>query len=94
MSLVRCLAVVAAASTAALAASPIEVHGSQFVNSKSHDRLQLLGIDYQPGGSAGYTDKKDPLSDADSCLRDAALMQKLGVSAIEFLECIMVHRRN
>ncbi|KAI5293429.1 hypothetical protein KEM52_005541 [Ascosphaera acerosa] len=73
------LAALAAASGAALAVSPIEVQGSQFVNTKSGERLQLLGVDYQPGGSAGYTEKKDPLSDPDSCLRDAALMQRLGV---------------
>jgi hypothetical protein len=35
---------------------------------------------YQPGGSSGFTSKLDPLSDPDVCLRDAALMQRLGVS--------------
>ncbi|KAI5310895.1 hypothetical protein KEM55_003520 [Ascosphaera atra] len=82
MTLIRSLAALFAASSAALAASSIEIHGSQFVNSKSNERLQLLGVDYQPGGSAGYTSKKDPLSNADSCLRDAALMQKLGVNTV------------
>ena len=36
---------------------------------------------YQPGAQSGYDpeSKKDPLSDGDVCLRDAALMQRLGV---------------
>ena len=39
---------------------------------------------YQPGGSAGFKPESgiDPLSDGDNCLRDAALMQMLGVNAI------------
>jgi hypothetical protein len=39
----------------------------------------VKGDSYQPGGAAGFTKKLDPLSDADVCLRDAALMQRLGV---------------
>lgn len=62
----------------------IEIKGSQFVNSKSGDRFQMIGVDYQPGGEAGYKpeDKKDPLSDADTCLRDATLLQRLGVNTV------------
>jgi 1,3-beta-glucanosyltransferase GAS3 len=41
-----------------------------------------VGVAYQPGGSSGYTPGKDPLSDGTVCLRDAALMQQLGVNAI------------
>lgn len=39
---------------------------------------------YQPGGSAGYNPALgfDPLSDGAKCLRDAALMQILGINAI------------
>ena len=39
---------------------------------------------YQPGGQDGYkpTEGEDPLSDPDVCLRDAALMQILGINAI------------
>lgn len=39
---------------------------------------------YQPGGSSGYNPGSgvDPLSDGDICLRDAALMQQLGVNAL------------
>jgi hypothetical protein len=43
----------------------------------------IIGVDYQPGGQASYkpNEGKDVLSDADVCLRDAAVMQRLGVSA-------------
>lgn len=39
---------------------------------------------YQPGGSSGFdpTSGKDPLSDGGICLRDAILMQKLGINTI------------
>lgn len=39
---------------------------------------------YQPGGSAGFKPESgiDPLSNGTECLRDAALMQQLGVNAI------------
>jgi hypothetical protein len=42
----------------------------------------IVGVDYQPGGQASYKpgEGKDVLSDADVCLRDAVLMQRLGVS--------------
>lgn len=47
-------------------------------------RFEIVGIDYQPGGSSGYMPGSgiDPLSNATSCLRDAALMQQLGVNTI------------
>lgn len=55
-----------------------------FVNPKTGNRFQIVGVAYQPGGSAGYNPEKkiDPLSDKDVCLRDAALLQVLGVNAI------------
>ncbi len=39
---------------------------------------------YQPGGSAGFIGGSgiDPLSNGTLCLRDAALMQRLGVNTI------------
>lgn len=37
---------------------------------------------YQPGGSSGFDGTADPLSDADTCLRDAIIMQQLGVNTI------------
>jgi hypothetical protein len=62
----------------------LEVQGEYFVNPVSGNRFQIVGVAYQPGGSAGY-DKgagRDPLSNPDICLRDAALLQILGVNTI------------
>lgn len=44
----------------------------------------IIGVDYQPGGQAAYgsANSQDPLSNATACLRDAALMQELGVNTI------------
>ncbi|KAI2631647.1 glycolipid anchored surface protein [Xylaria nigripes] len=72
----------AAASVAAV--TPLEVQGSQFVNPKTGDAFQIIGVAYQIGGSAGYDPShgKDPLSDGDICRRDAALMQILGINTI------------
>lgn len=68
----------------ATAVQTIEIKGSDFVNSVTGDRFQLVGVAYQPGGSSGYDPASgvDPLSDGNACLRDAALMQRLGVNAI------------
>lgn len=64
----------------ARAVPTIEIKGSDFINSATGDRFQLLGVAYQPGGSSGFDPASglDPLSDGDVCLRDAALMQRLG----------------
>ncbi|MCJ1282943.1 hypothetical protein MMC26_002269 [Xylographa opegraphella] len=66
------------------AVQPIEVQGSEFVNSVTNQRFQVIGVAYQPGGSAGYMPQTgvDPLSNGTTCLRDAALMQKLGLNTI------------
>ncbi|KAM0143241.1 hypothetical protein ACHAP3_001374 [Botrytis cinerea] len=76
--------VLALCATVTLAVQTIEIQGSDFVNSVTGDRFQLLGVAYQPGGSSGYNPASgvDPLSDGAVCLRDAALMQQLGVNAI------------
>ncbi|KAI1822389.1 glycolipid anchored surface protein [Xylaria intraflava] len=76
------LALGAAASVAAV--TPLEVKGSQFVNSKTGDAFQIVGVAYQIGGSSGYDPSKgkDPLSDGDICRRDVALMQMLGINTI------------
>ncbi|KAI9679471.1 MAG: hypothetical protein M1817_005493 [Caeruleum heppii] len=68
----------------AIAVQPIEVRGSEFINTVTGARLQIVGIDYQPGGQSGYDpgSRRDPLSDGEVCLRDAALMQRLGVNAL------------
>lgn len=62
----------------------LEIEGSDFVNPKTGDKFEIVGVAYQPGGSAGYNPKTgiDPLSHADACMRDAALMQILGINAI------------
>lgn len=62
----------------------ITINGADLVNSVTGDRFQIVGVAYQPGGSSGYNPGSgvDPLSDKDVCLRDAALMQRLGVNAI------------
>lgn len=63
---------------------PIEVQSQDFVETGTGNRFEIIGVDYQPGGSAGFDPKsgKDPLSDEDICIRDAALMQKLGLNTI------------
>lgn len=74
-------AVCGLASTAA-AVNPVIVQGKDFVDSVTGDRFQIVGVDYQPGGSSGFNGSADPLSDKDACLRDAALLQYLGVNSI------------
>ncbi|CEJ57973.1 Putative 1,3-beta-glucanosyltransferase Gel2 [Penicillium brasilianum] len=81
-SYTRLLTAICALAGSAAAVTPLKVQGKDFVNSKTGDRFQILGVDYQPGGSSGFTAKKDPLSDGDVCLRDAALMQRLGINTI------------
>ncbi|TAQ89329.1 hypothetical protein B7494_g2308 [Chlorociboria aeruginascens] len=62
----------------------IDIKGADFVNSVTGDRFQLLGVAYQPAGQSGYDPASgiDPLTNGSACLRDAALMQQLGVNAI------------
>ncbi|KAK4934902.1 Glycolipid anchored surface protein 4 precursor [Elasticomyces elasticus] len=78
------LALVALFTSYTLAVSPLVVKGSDFVNTVDGTRFQIIGVAYQPGGSSGFNPGSglDPLSDASICLRDAVLMQKLGVNAI------------
>ncbi|KXL51075.1 glycoside hydrolase family 72 protein [Acidomyces richmondensis BFW] len=65
------------------ALNPIIVQEQEFIDSVTHDRFMVIGVDYQPGGQAAYgTGVGDPLSDPSACLRDAALMQNLGVNTI------------
>lgn len=56
----------------------------EFIDSKTNDRFMIIGIDYQPGGQGAYgaSNSQDPLSNGTTCLRDAALMQNLGVNTI------------
>lgn len=78
----RLLAAAFAFATTVSALSPLQVNGRNFVNPQTKQRFQIIGIDYQPGGSSGITETSDPLTDASACLRDAALMQRLGVNTI------------
>ncbi|KAI9836392.1 MAG: hypothetical protein M1819_001422 [Sarea resinae] len=78
------LALVALCAGITSAVQTIKVQGSEFVNSVTNDRFQIIGVDYQPGGSSGYNPGSgiDPLSNGTACLRDAALMQTLGINTI------------
>ncbi|KAL2160845.1 hypothetical protein VTH06DRAFT_1042 [Thermothelomyces fergusii] len=71
-------------ATLAAAVQPLEVRGKYFVNPKTGNRFQIVGVAYQPGGSAGYDKEsgRDPLSDPEVCLRDAALLQIIGANTI------------
>ncbi|KAK6194312.1 hypothetical protein LQW54_011586 [Pestalotiopsis sp. IQ-011] len=60
----------------------LSINGSNFVVDATSERFNLIGITYQPGGSSGFTADADPLSDPDSCLRDAIMMQQLGVNTV------------
>ncbi|KAL7274605.1 1 3-beta-glucanosyltransferase gel2 [Rhizina undulata] len=66
------------------AVHPVVVKGHDFVDSVTGDRFVLVGVAYQPAGASGYDPNSgtDPLSDGDICLRDASLMQKLGINTI------------
>jgi len=76
------LAVLTLCARAAIAVTSLEAQGADFVNPKNGDRFQIVGVAYQPGGSSGFNPGSDPLSDGAACLRDAALMQRLGINTI------------
>ncbi|KFY39857.1 hypothetical protein V495_05729 [Pseudogymnoascus sp. VKM F-4514 (FW-929)] len=78
------IALIALCAQVATAVTPLIIKGTDFVNSVSGERFQVIGAAYQPGGEAGYKPEtgKDPLSDGDICLRDAALLQRIGVNTI------------
>jgi len=73
--------VLALCATSAVAVSQVKVQGSEFVDG-NNKRFDIVGVAYQPGGSAGFGPGRDPLSDSKACGRDAAVMQKLGVNTI------------
>ncbi|KAK6203919.1 Glycolipid anchored surface protein 4 precursor [Pestalotiopsis sp. IQ-011] len=74
---------VALGATLAAAVPSLTVDGNRFVT-EGGDEFQVVGMAYQIGGSSGYDPShgKDPLSDAEVCKRDAALLQVLGVNTI------------
>ncbi|KAL8675812.1 MAG: hypothetical protein Q9186_007583 [Xanthomendoza sp. 1 TL-2023] len=71
-------------SISSVAVPNIKVQGADYVNNVTTDRFQIIGVAYQPGGSAGFIAGSgiDPLSNGTLCLRDAALMQRLGINTI------------
>ncbi|KAH6661219.1 beta-glucanosyltransferase gel2 [Truncatella angustata] len=71
-----------ALSGLASAVEYLSINGSNFVIDATQKRFDLIGITYQPGGSSGFSSSADPLSDPDTCLRDAIIMQKLGVNTV------------
>ncbi|KAJ3475926.1 hypothetical protein NLG97_g9294 [Lecanicillium saksenae] len=77
-------ALLALAATAVNAVKPLEIKGNEFYDPDTGNKFEIVGVGYQPGGSAGYKpdDNKDPLTDADACMRDAALMQILGINTV------------
>ena len=60
----------------------VKVQGADFVNNVTSNRFKIIGVAYQPGGSDEFANGNDPLSNGTLCLRDAALMQSLGVNTI------------
>ncbi|KAG5973145.1 hypothetical protein E4U55_000654 [Claviceps digitariae] len=76
-------ALVALGASLAAAVPLLEIEGDEFYNPKTGEKFEIVGIAYQPGGSAGFSETSpDPLSQPDACMRDAALMQAMGVNAI------------
>jgi len=71
-------------ATSAYGLDAIGISGQDFVVGTTNDRFHIIGMDYQPGGSSGYDpgSNKDPLSDADICRRDAAVMQMAGSNTL------------
>jgi hypothetical protein len=63
---------------------PVSIQGQDFIDSVTKKRFSIMGVDYQPGGQGGYMPQtgKDPLTDKTVCLRDAIMLQRLGVNTI------------
>ncbi|KAK0740531.1 glycoside hydrolase family 72 protein [Schizothecium vesticola] len=76
-------ALLALSASLAAAVPVLEAKGNVFVNPKTGNRFQIVGVAYQPGGASGYDPTvPDVLSVKENCIRDAALLQVLGVNAI------------
>ncbi|KAF2672362.1 hypothetical protein BT63DRAFT_398665 [Microthyrium microscopicum] len=76
--------VAAVLSVLVSAVDTADTKGIAFVDTATNKRLQIIGVDYQPGGQASFDPStgKDVLSDSSVCLRDAVIMQQLGVNTI------------
>ncbi|KAG5921138.1 hypothetical protein E4U42_005958 [Claviceps africana] len=76
-------ALVALSASLVAAVPPLEIVGNEIYNPETGNKFEVVGIAYQPGGSAGFSPTSpDPLSQPEACKRDAALMQAIGVNAI------------
>ncbi|KFA47772.1 hypothetical protein S40293_07144 [Stachybotrys chartarum IBT 40293] len=78
-------ALVALAATAVHAVPSLEIRGNDFVNPETGNKFHIVGMAYQPGGTSEYNPEengRDVLSDVETCKRDAALMQIMGINAI------------
>ncbi|KAF2083184.1 glycoside hydrolase family 72 protein [Saccharata proteae CBS 121410] len=71
-------------AASAAAVNTVEVKGQDFIDTSTNKRMYIIGVDYQPGGSSGYDESSglDPLTNGTACLRDAAIMQQLGINTI------------
>jgi hypothetical protein len=71
-------------TSVAVAVHPVEVQGQGLVDTVTKKRFMIVGVDYQPGGQAGYKPQEgsDPLTNKSVCLRDAIMLQKLGANTI------------
>lgn len=74
---------------AANALIPIEIKGNRFIrpalnSSDEGEVFQIVGVDYQPNGASGYdgSSDSDVLTHEDTCLRDAFVLQQLGINTI------------
>lgn len=83
------LAATAMLSAAANALIPIEIKGNRFIrpalnSTEEGEVFQIVGVDYQPEGASGYdgSSDSDVLTHGDACLRDAYVLQQLGVNTI------------
>ncbi|KAK9460259.1 Glucanosyltransferase-domain-containing protein [Lipomyces oligophaga] len=59
-----------------------KIDGRYFVDEETNDPFWMVGVDYQPGGSSGFSDGSDPLSEVEACARDIYLFQQLGINTI------------
>lgn len=79
----------AALLTSTRAMLPIEVDSNRFIKpsvsgSSDNSVFFMNGVDYQPGGSSGYSadSDSDVLTDGKVCARDATALQNLGVDTL------------
>lgn len=83
------LSAAALLATAANALIPIEIKGNRFIkpalnSSDDGEVFQVIGVDYQPDGASGYdgSSGSDVLTQEEACLRDAYVLQQLGINTI------------